>query len=226
MEEKDKIEEVFENLQKWRDLPKYRFEERIDIFISVYLKEILTANIKELQDKKHEIIEIIPQFPIKKELNNQSDNTDYAVFVKDIKDEKIELYLIELKTDKGSINRKQIKYYERVQNKETVEILQEIIQKIKPNSDKKEKYNHLLCLLQKKEITEEKLKGTPKIIYMLPNIDEKKDKQKKLWERIEENKKEKSWEIIYFEDAIKSINENEPIAIGLKKLMQNIIEEK
>lgn len=219
MEEKNKIEEVFENLQKWRNLPKYRFEERIDIFLSVYLKEILTANIEELQDKKHEIIEIIPQFPIKKELNNQSDNTDYAVFVKDIKDGKIELYLIELKTDKGSINRKQIKYYERVQNKETVEILQEIIQKIKPNSDKKEKYNHLLCLLQKKEITEEKLKGTPKIIYMLPNIDEEKDKQKKLWERIEENKKENSWEIIYFEDAIKSISENEPIAIGLKKLM-------
>lgn len=225
MEKKSKIEEIFTNLQKWRNLPKYRFEERIDIFLSVYLKEILTANIEELQDKKHEIIEIIPQFPIKKELNNQSDNTDYAVFVKDIEDGKIKLYLIELKTDKGSINKKQIKYYERVQNKKTVEILQEIIEKIKPNSNKKEKYNHLLCLLQNKEITEEKLKGTPKIIYMLPNIEEK-NKQKKLWERIEENKKEKSWKIIYFEDAIKAINTDEPIAIGLKKLMQDIIEEK
>lgn len=214
MEENKKIVEIFENLMKWRGIPKYRFEERMDIFLSVYLKEILTANIKELQDKKHEIIEIIPQFPLKKELNNQSDNTDYAVFVKDIEDEKIELYLIELKTDKGSINDTQIKYYQTVQNKETVKILQEIIQEIMPKSRKKEKYNNMLNLLEKKGILEEKLKGKPKIIYMIPDIDEK----------IEKSKKENSWEIIYFKDVIKALDKEERIAVELTKLMNDIIE--
>ncbi len=212
MEEKRKIEEVFENLQKWRGLPKYRFEERIDIFLSVYLEEILKAQIEELKDGRHEIVEIIPQFPIKKELNNQSDNTDYAVFVKDIEDEKIELYLIELKTDKGSINGKQIKYYQKAQEKETVKIMQEIIQKIKPNSNKRAKYNNMLKLLEKKGISEESLKGNPKIIYIIPNVDV----------NIEKN----LWKVIYFKDIIKAINKEEPIAIGLKKLMKDIIEEK
>ncbi len=212
MEEKSKIEEVFENLQKWRNLPKYRLEERIDIFLSVYLKEILMANIKELQDKKHEIIEIIPQFPIKKEINNQSDNTDYAVFVKDTEDEKIELYLIELKTDKGSINDKQIQYYQKAQEKETIKILQEIVQDIKPNSNKKSKYDNMINLLEEKGISVEKLKGKPKIIYIIPDIDT----------NIERN----SWEVIYFKDAIKALDKEEIIAIELKKLMADIIKEK
>lgn len=212
MNEQNKIEEIFENLRKWRSLPKYRFEERIDIFLSVYLEEILKAQIEEIRNGRHEIVEIIPQFPIKKELNNQSDNTDYAVFVKDIKDKKIEVYLIELKTDKGSINDKQIKYYQKAQEKDTVKIMQEIKKEIKPNSNKREKYNNMLNLLEEKGISEETLKGKPKIIYIIPNVDV----------NIEKN----LWKVIYFKDIIKAINEKEPIAIGLKKLMKDIIEEK
>ena len=90
--------------------------------------------------------------------------------------------------------------------------MQEIIQKIKPNSNKRAKYNNMLKLLEKKGISEESLKGNPKIIYIIPNVDV----------NIEKN----LWKVIYFKAIIKAINKEEPIAIGLKKLMKDIIEEK
>lgn len=55
-----KIVELFEKLDEWRFLPSYQLERRSDIFFALYLDVIF----KELENEI--IIEIIPEFPIRK----------------------------------------------------------------------------------------------------------------------------------------------------------------
>lgn len=134
------IENIFESLEKWRNFPKYQLERRLDIFISLYLPEILKKGIDELQYAKIDEIKknMYPEFPLKKTKDRSSDNADYAVFIEKT------IYLIELKTDTNSINDKQIKYYNNTLNNKTVEDIFEDIIEIENKSDKYEKYDFLL----------------------------------------------------------------------------------
>jgi len=59
----DSLDRVFHQLDRWRYLPDYQLERRINIFFSVYLKDVVEKEMRvALED------EIIPEFPIKKDL--------------------------------------------------------------------------------------------------------------------------------------------------------------
>ena len=91
------IERVFDLLDGWRHLPAYQLERRADTFFALFLPEVLRAHFSVKIDPT-----LIPEFPIKKSENNQSKNVDYFALSQDRK----RAFLIELKTDMGSLDRK------------------------------------------------------------------------------------------------------------------------
>ena len=99
----DTIGDVFASLNDWRHLPNYQLERRVDIFFSLYLVETLTKFIGEpIADM------LIPEFPLKvSDGSNRSVKMDYAAF----NEKKTKFYLIELKTDVGSISQSQFHRY-------------------------------------------------------------------------------------------------------------------
>ena len=78
----NKIEKIFSNLDIWRKLPKYQLERRLDIFFTIYLKEIVEVFYKEiLNEKDIKLSEvIIPEFPLKKDDVANEDKTLTRVF--------------------------------------------------------------------------------------------------------------------------------------------------
>jgi hypothetical protein len=77
-------------------------ERRADIFFAVYLKRILEAELDI------DVVNIIPEFPLKKESSNQSVKADYACFTSTKK-----VVLVELKTDNDSLTQEQLDDYRR-----------------------------------------------------------------------------------------------------------------
>lgn len=147
----NEVETIFNLLEKWYKFPKYQLERRLDIFFALYLPEILK---KELNiDAKH--TNIIPEFPLKKADSNKSNNADYAIFSK--KDEKVQLYLIELKTDMRSIKGKQENYYLKAKEDGFREILKDLIV-IRDHSKMWEKYDDLLDTLTNYGVMESSIK--------------------------------------------------------------------
>lgn len=142
------IDKIFENLNDWMKLPKYQLERRVDIFFSIYLDKILE---EKLGIKREQIKEILPEFSLRKKVKEgketyASNNADYAVLVE--KNEKIKMYLVELKTEMNSISEAQKEYYEIANTKKLREILQDIIE-IEKNSKQWRKYDYLLEKLEK-----------------------------------------------------------------------------
>ncbi|MBI5214994.1 MAG: hypothetical protein HY960_04525 [Ignavibacteriae bacterium] len=135
------IQQIFENLDKWRHLPAYQLERRADIFFSVYLPEYIK------REYQLEVELIIPEFPIKVDIafpkakGNRSFKIDYLFKFKNTR----KIWFIELKTDTESVNEKQKKYLSSVKNTSMVMILNKIKEIIKASSSKK--YNNLITLL-------------------------------------------------------------------------------
>lgn len=239
----DEIQKIFDLLEKWRKFPKYQLERRLDIFFALYLPEILE---KELHLNKDKML-ILPEFPLKKlndekaeKKNNSSNNADFAVFYNN--GGKIDLYLIELKTDMNSIdNLKQIKYYQTASENSIKKFLEDII-KIQQSKNmpkqRREKYDNLLEELneyveeeQKSEKEDKryqkrkwkvkkdvKLNEKPQIIYIVPEkLDETKEYAKEI-NKIE-NKK-----IIKFEYILPILREDicDKIAIQFADLLEEI----
>ena len=97
------IERVFELLDRWRHLPNYQLERRADIFFALFLPEVLEAHLSKQENCSVEINPtLIPEFPIKKKNGNQSINVDYFALSQDGE----RAFLIELKTDMKSIDKK------------------------------------------------------------------------------------------------------------------------
>lgn len=143
------LDEIFENLNYWRNFPSYQLERRIDIFFSVYLNEIIE---NWFQYNKESIVLntlIIPEFPIKKHLiekldtSNKSYKVDFVCFSKNLN----EVFLVELKTDMGSRRNNQDKYLigaQEVGIKKMLEGLVDIFQ----NSKSRKKYYYLFNALE------------------------------------------------------------------------------
>lgn len=106
----DNLSQVFRNLSKWSQLPNYQLERRIDIFFSIYLKELIKDAIGESVEEL-----ILPEFPINKVnvceniRKNESYKVDYLAFCKGSNT----IYFIELKTNMQSRRTKQDKYLEK-----------------------------------------------------------------------------------------------------------------
>ncbi|MGA7845141.1 MAG: hypothetical protein WCB17_11375, partial [Dehalococcoidales bacterium] len=57
----DRINDIFDKMENWRNLPKYQLERRSDLFFAIYLKEVVEAKFGVLLKDQ-----IIPEFPIHK----------------------------------------------------------------------------------------------------------------------------------------------------------------
>ncbi len=145
------IEEIFERMDKWRNLPKYALERRTDIFFGVYLKRALEAkyNIK-MSDN------IIPEFPVRKasvDSSIQSDQSSFNVDFLAFSEDRKTVFLIELKTDLSSRREKQDQYLQAARNIGLVELIHGLV-KIFQVTKIKRKYFHLFKMLEDARIIE------------------------------------------------------------------------
>lgn len=145
METEDRIDKIFELLDKWKNLPAYQLERRADIFFALYLPEIIKQKFK--LDDEVENLHIIPEFPVRTRGINKktgketfrSNRIDYAVVSKKI------VYLVELKTDTGSINDPQKEYLRKTKTNKT-NLIKDIVD-IYHSENSDDKYKNLLSLL-------------------------------------------------------------------------------
>jgi hypothetical protein len=137
------IDELFDQLDNWRDLPKYQLERRVDIFFGIYLRRVL-----ESKYNIHLKETIIPEFPIHKatinpdEKTHASVNMDYLALAAN----NTTAFFIELKTDMQSRRKKQDKYLKDAARAGVVKLLAGVIE-IFEATNKKRKYYHLLRIL-------------------------------------------------------------------------------
>ena len=152
------VADAFGLLDGWRHLPAYGLETRAAPFFALFLREVLST---KLGVELHSVV--IPEFPLRigtlngengtgskqgsdrsKQGLNQSYNVDYVVFSQEGRT----AYLVELKTDMGSLREDQYQYLIKARDV-GVEKLVSGIKLLAKVSDKKPKYVHLLHLLSK-----------------------------------------------------------------------------
>ena len=134
------IETLFSKLDKWRNLAGYPLEPRVDALIGLFLPRVIEecCEIPEM----HTLV--IPQFPLKQPGTNRSDRVDFFALSKD----RGQAYLVEVKTDMGSLRPAQGTYLKRVSDKPLNEILTEIVKiAAASSSQSRKKYFHLLHAL-------------------------------------------------------------------------------
>ena len=134
------INDLFGLLDKWRHFAGFPLEARSEILFALFLPTVLQHHFK-MGINPH----IIPQFPLKHDDSNQSNNVDFFALSEDGK----KGFLIELKTDMGSIEKKQICYLRRAKFRGMREILEDLrtIAKVKRIEPARKKYYHLLSAL-------------------------------------------------------------------------------
>ncbi len=150
--EQDVINYLFDKLDNWRHHPKYQLERRVDLFFSLYLKEVLKEKFKDEKDFCMADV-LIPEFPVRKGTirkefkehphRNMSYNIDYLTTCKDSKN----IIFVELKTDQKSINKRQTDYLEKTMETDFNLILEGIKELCKATKAK-DKYYCLLKELQ------------------------------------------------------------------------------
>ena len=201
--------DVFELLDKWRHLPDYQLERRADIYFALFLPDVLKA--------RYGSCEIIPEFPLrygtlwpegsctlsldkKRKWQNRSGKVDYAAFTKDSQ----KVFFVELKTDLNSINDEQICRLKRAKGME----FKEFVDGIGCLSEKTEqggKYEHLLKRLR--ELGVAGLGQKPEAVYILPECNPAKEKEKRLLEKV----RSVTARIITFEEFAKEAEKHGPL---------------
>lgn len=137
------IEQLFDNLDRWRHLPAYQLERRADVFFAPYMVEVIQSHTGVEIDPR-----LVPELPIKRDLiwpdrpSRQSVKVDYAVFAKD----RSKVFLVELKTDGASRRDDQDFYLQRAKEIGLGSILEGLIE-IAQASSAHQKYGHLLSAL-------------------------------------------------------------------------------
>ena len=148
----DDFRELFELMNRWRHLPKYRLEGNVQPLVGFFLPGILSSALG-----KKILGTIIPEFPLRKgTLDEQKENTreqnysynvDYVAFGADQET----AYLVELKTDMRSIRESQLEYLEAAREKSFRELVVGV-KKLAGASKQKQKYVHLLSYLASEDI--------------------------------------------------------------------------
>jgi len=208
-------------LVELKQLPKYQFERRIDIFILEYLDKTLSKILKE------NVHFLYPEFPlqslkkIKGKLNWRNTNVDYLLASKDT------FYFVELKTDAKSFKKDSqlsyYSYYSKKPFKELFEFFQELADPIN-HLDKKWKVGFDYLNDKYKESfdvkLDENLNKDIKIIYLVPSTIINNKKYKKQREKLEEELGKKLI-FVSLKDFANKISNDE----NLKSLLEEIDEE-
>ena len=148
------LPKVFEQLVYNRDFPNSQLERRLDIFINIFLEEILTNYLGKL------VTYVCPEFPIKNKENNLSTKLDYLCT------SNTEIIFIELKTSKSSLKLSQAEIYLDSNWINCLSDLEEIMMAVK-NKNHKASYAHLNSIINKKIISSSKNLDL-KVIYISP----------------------------------------------------------
>ena len=161
------ITDLFCFLDKWRHFPAYRLEPRSDPFFSLFLSEVLEAYLQKCHPGIEIDPRIIPEFPLKKATNNQSTRVDYFALSKDRK----QGFLIELKTDMGSLKDGQCKRLQDAAENDMDQILSDLLviassDSVAKKKPTREKYFHLLRAVADLELFEQdQLTRLREIVY-------------------------------------------------------------
>jgi hypothetical protein len=134
----NKINELFDLLDKWRYFPAYQLERRADIFFAIYLKELI------FKCFQFQIDTIIPEFPVRvgtvyNNGKNESFRMDYVAVCQEMR----KVFLVELKTDGNSVREPQIRYFKKAREINIDGLIDDLI-KIYDATYKKNKYQNLL----------------------------------------------------------------------------------
>ena len=142
------MNDIFRQLDVWRNLPAFPLEARSEVFFALFLPTVLEAHFKK--DDVKIMPQVIPQFPLRqnrvnprtKKRTNHTNNVDFFALSGDCK----RAFLIELKTDMGSIDKKQICYLQRAKRRGMLKVLEDL-KSVVQASDEKKKYYYLLNTL-------------------------------------------------------------------------------
>jgi hypothetical protein len=145
------VKTLLRNLKEWKNLPSYQAERRMDLLLSVHIREFLEYSIS----KNHGEIKLsgvfIPEFPLPKHVlvpgytYADSKRVDYFFISEDFK----KVVFVELKTDaKSVVDVEQIKYLTALLEVKFTDLVKGI-KKAYKNTDENGKYFHLFGLLQK-----------------------------------------------------------------------------
>ena len=134
------MNDFFNRLDKWRHFPAFPLEARSEVFFALFLPTVLEAHFKK-DDVKIKP-QVIPQFPLKIEDNNQSNNVDFFA----LSDNGERAFLIELKTDMNSWRKEQDCYLRRAKCRGMWGILKDIrtIAGVERPKYARQKYYYLL----------------------------------------------------------------------------------
>jgi len=158
--ENEWLKKIFRLLDDNKKYPKYQFERRADIYVNLFLPEVLKSEFNEEFDL------IIPEFPLKyAEKTDHCSNMDYLAISKSAK----LAVLIELKTDSNSLKLDQIDNYHSALTTEnwfsnTIGRLRKCAAK---NDEYTDSYNYLLSkfVVGDKTLSPEKLE----VMYIAPD---------------------------------------------------------
>ena len=137
---------LFSNLDKWRHFAGYPLEARVDALIGLFIPRVIEAHFKVKGGMRSEVI---PQFPLKQPDDNHSDVVDFFALSKDGG----QAFLVEVKTDMGSMSDKQYRYLKRAGKMKMASILCNV-KKITKASKSRGKYYHLISALSDLELLE------------------------------------------------------------------------
>ena len=190
-----RIDRIFDLLDRWRHLPAYQLERRADIFFGLFLPDVLDHHLlpRDLAVNPR----LIPEFPLGQTATKRSDKADYLALSKDGR----HAFLIELKTDIGSLRDSQNRYLATAVERGMTKLLHDVKSMAKArNLRARRKYFHLLqaiadlSLMELPAELEEKIYGDAhgvyeciddinishtvcqlEVIYVLPKAEDGKD---------------------------------------------------
>ena len=139
------MNDLFQQLDKWRHFPAFPLEARSEVFFALFLPTVLEAHLKK--DGVKIKPQVIPQFPLKQESEdkekdyNLSDKVDFFALSEDAS----KGFFVELKTDVSSRRDDQDKYLKDALDKCMPRILLDFKEMSKSRSDKhaRQKYFHM-----------------------------------------------------------------------------------
>lgn len=163
------INELMMNILEGAKIPKVQVERELSPILGMFMGAILTKKFENSDVFSGEYQLITPEFPLKKDGNNQSTNIDYMLFNKTKK----AMVLLELKTDPSSSNANQTDTYGLLKDKITessAHFLKTDIDSIIQSTGKKAKYEYVAKRLEKTLEGEELSKiNQCTVIYLVPN---------------------------------------------------------
>jgi hypothetical protein len=128
---------------QYSSIPKLQVERIVGPILTIFLEEITNRLLSTSIDGPDTIRLIAPEWPIKKDENNQSTNIDWLM----VQPGRNRLFFIELKTDSGSEDHGQLKTYqrlvERVRRHSAAYLLIDA-ERIRDASKDNWKYDHIL----------------------------------------------------------------------------------